>query len=54
MNIDWILVWIRKDPELRKLSAGSGSGINHSRSTTLKKTLEKNLLSIKKCSQFYT
>ena len=45
-NMGWI--WIRKDPELRKLSAGSGSGINHSRSTTLKKTLEKNLLGIKK------
>ena len=38
INIGWIRFRIVPDPELGKFKAGSGSGINHSGSTTLVKS----------------
>ena len=40
-RVESVSTWIRHfclDPELRKFSAGSGSGINHSGTTTLLKS----------------
>ena len=34
INIGWIRIRIRMDPELGKFKVGSGSGINHFGSTT--------------------